>query len=426
MRSFRAGWLIATWTAAFTVCGCSGDSSKPQIQPGADSSAKKSKDAGPITSLKPLSRGETSSKEMTTADEPSKPSSRDVVGADSAGDPVQQMLAEIRKRQSNQPQARSREDFFAQVKDNMDKVIELSAKVVAANPEPNDRDEARMAAMQAIAALTQVDRKGAGLLDKADKLAEEILADTPEGETAAQASFLRVVAHLVIEGEKGMDDPAVTTRLLGMAKEFAEKFPDYSRGNQLLYQISQNAQMAGQYDTAKEALQILVDREGESQMGKIITAKLRLLETIGNPPEITGPTLEGSDVDIASLKGKVVLVDFWATWCGPCVAELPNVKAVYEKYHDQGFEVLAVSFDQTKDVLVKFVDENKLPWPQIFFDEDGKRFWDNPIGQKYGIDGIPATFLIDREGNLQKIGVRGPMLEPAVVELLKVKSPEPN
>jgi thiol-disulfide isomerase/thioredoxin len=224
---------------------------------------------------------------------------------------------------------------------------------------------------------------------------------------------------MLVEGEQSMDDPAVTTRLLGMAKEFAEKFPDFSRGNQLLYQIGQNAVAAEQYDTAKEALQFIADREGDSQMGKIIAAKIHLLETIGKPPEIAGSTLEGTEIDLASLKGRVVLVDFWATWCEPCVTELPNLKAVYEKYHEQGFDVLAISLDTRKSDLVGFVEQNKLPWPQIFFDENGKREWDNPLGQKYGIDGIPATLLVDRDGNLRKIGVRGSMLEPAVVELLK-------
>jgi thiol-disulfide isomerase/thioredoxin len=174
-----------------------------------------------------------------------------------------------------------------------------------------------------------------------------------------------------------------------------------------------------QDDLRVDVLKYVVEIDPDGQIGQIATGKLKLIDTMGKPPEIAGPTLDGNDIDISEFKGKVVLVDFWATWCGPCVGELPNVRRVYDKYHDQGFEVLAVSFDERRTSLEKFVADNGLPWPQIFFDEDGKRYWDNPLGKQYGIDGIPATFLVDRDGNLQKVGVRGEELEPAVVELLE-------
>ena len=116
--------------------------------------------------------------------------------------------------------------------------------------------------------------------------------------------------------------------------------------------------------------------------------------------------LDGKTVSLADYRGKLVLLDFWATWCGPCIAELPNVKEVYEKYHDKGFEIIAISLDTDEAALRKFIREHQLPWRQTF---DGAG-WKTPLVQQYGIRGIPAQFLIDREGRVISVKARGERL----------------
>jgi thiol-disulfide isomerase/thioredoxin len=113
-------------------------------------------------------------------------------------------------------------------------------------------------------------------------------------------------------------------------------------------------------------------------------------------PEFEEKDLDEKPLSLANYKGKVVLIDFWATWCGPCVAELPNVIKAYNKYHDKGFEIVGVSLDSEKEKLVAFIKENKMPWPQYF---DGKG-WESKLGTKYGINSIPATYLVDKEGKI--------------------------
>ena len=123
----------------------------------------------------------------------------------------------------------------------------------------------------------------------------------------------------------------------------------------------------------------------------------------GEPaPAVTLTMLDGTQVPLASLKGKVVVMDFWATWCGPCIAELPNVKKTYAKYHEKGFEIVGVSLDQSKDKLTDFVKENDMPWPQHF---DGLG-WKNEFAVMYGIQGIPAMWLVDKDGNLVDMKAR--------------------
>lgn len=114
------------------------------------------------------------------------------------------------------------------------------------------------------------------------------------------------------------------------------------------------------------------------------------------PLDLKFTAVDGSQVDLANLRGKVVLIDFWATWCPPCRGEVPNVVAAYNKYHDQGFDIVGISLDQDKGALLAFTKEHGMVWPQYF---DGKG-WDNAISRKFGIDSIPAMWLVGKDGKV--------------------------
>ncbi len=134
-------------------------------------------------------------------------------------------------------------------------------------------------------------------------------------------------------------------------------------------------------------------------------------------PDFNETDVAGQPLSIASHKGKVVLIDFWATWCGPCRGELPNVIATYQKHHAQGFDIIGVSLDQDKTQLLKFIKDQNMTWPQ-FFDGQG---WANKLAVKYGIEAIPATFLLDGEGKIIGKNLRGEALEKAVAGALAKK-----
>jgi len=113
-----------------------------------------------------------------------------------------------------------------------------------------------------------------------------------------------------------------------------------------------------------------------------------------SPFELKYTAVDGTKVDVSQMRGKVVLIDFWATWCPPCRAEVPDIVATYNKYHDKGFDVVGVSLDQDKDEMLKFTKEHNMPWPQYF---DGKG-WGNAISSSLGVDRIPIMILLGKDG----------------------------
>ncbi len=135
----------------------------------------------------------------------------------------------------------------------------------------------------------------------------------------------------------------------------------------------------------------------------------------GKAPEINLNDTNGKALPLSSLKGKVVLIDFWASWCMPCRQENPNVVRMYDKYKDKGFTVYSVSLDESKDAWLKAIKDDNLSWPNHVSDLKG---WQSSAAALYSVTSIPATFLLDREGNIIAKNLRGPELEQKLQQVL--------
>jgi thiol-disulfide isomerase/thioredoxin len=193
-----------------------------------------------------------------------------------------------------------------------------------------------------------------------------------------------------------------------LQKDFPQKSPSYVYLRNALDKMSA--------DKARALAREIVDGPAPEKEKIWFKGILHRLDSMGTNVTISFTALDGREVNTAKMKGCVVLVVFWATWCGPCVAETPALQAAYDKFHAQGLEIIGISLDEQEDKgkLEKFLKSRKIPWPQYF---DGKER-ENAIALQFGIDGIPDLFLIDKKGVLRDTNARAG-LEEKISNLLK-------
>lgn len=229
----------------------------------------------------------------------------------------------------------------------------------------------------------------------------------PSLRTEAGYTLVALTATQIVESRDASRLPEFDARAL----EFVRQFPSSPEAMEV---VRVRLDLYEQLDAGK--LESLLKEYAAADNPRIAyEAKRRLAirDLRKKPLDLKFTTVDGAEFNLEKWRGKVVLVDFWATWCGPCRMEIPNVVAAYKKLHDKGFEIVGISLDSSKDKLLAYTKEKEMPWPQYF---DGL-VWENKISRNFGIAGIPAAWLVDKKGFVRLTDARGD-LEGEVSKLL--------
>jgi peroxiredoxin len=219
---------------------------------------------------------------------------------------------------------------------------------------------------------------------------------------AALAPELKEFDSLLAQ-HKGEQTDAVAQILYMKAALYEQVFKDKAKSDALMEQLKRD------FPDSEPVKMLKQQAEAEKVRAALVEG--------ARFPDFEVKDLSDKPLSIANYKGKVVLLDFWATWCGPCVRELPNVIKSYEAHHKDGFEIIGISLDQDRAKLESFIKDKNMTWPQ-YFDGQG---WKNALAGKYGVNSIPATYLLDGQGKIIGKNLRGESLESAVAKALARK-----
>jgi thiol-disulfide isomerase/thioredoxin len=198
------------------------------------------------------------------------------------------------------------------------------------------------------------------------------------------------------QSKESQGDAATLAELEKGIRVLQKEFPKRPEIFGMLMEVAYNSEG----DKARGLIQEITNSSAASDETKqSALSQLWKLDAVGKPVDIQFTSTDGRAVDLAKMKGKVVLIDFWATWCMPCVEEIPHVKEAYDKFHSKGLEIVGINLDRDKESLTEFVSGHQLEWPQYF---DGQE-WQTKFATQYRVDAFPAMWLLDKKGNLRDI-----------------------
>ncbi len=284
-------------------------------------------------------------------------------------------------------------------------VLETAQSILA---EPSISPDLRLKA--ADAELTELSKRletDPKALERLVETSDRLIARFPQTDIATLAAFAKINA-LATAPEKILPDRDHRYDLMSAAAlELGQQTPPHPKAPEILAQLAPAAEQLGKPERALAMYRILDERFHDNPAARFAPGNAYRLSLNGKPvTDFRGIGLDGKPIDLSDFLGKVVLVDFWATWCAPCVKELPELKSLREQLGPKGFEILGVSIDLDPEAAIAFLKENNLGWPQINGAPSPNQSGsvESDLSTRFGVEFIPVKLLIDREGKLVATG----------------------
>ena len=286
-----------------------------------------------------------------------------------------------------------------------------AAEFVSEHPDDPHFWDAKLLVLKTVIFPTPIPERKV-IFSQQENLLASILS-APQAPPAIKQQAERALISEHLDHLDLIDTPAQASELEARIVRYIHEHPDDPKANALQVR---RLDLLQKIDPKKEAdLLATLENNDDPKVAAAARGRGELKTLESTPLDWKFTAVDGRPVDLADWRGKVVLVDFWASWCPDCLREMPEVLAAYHQYHDKGFEVVGVSMDHDKAAMVAFLKKHNIPWPQQY---DGQA-WDSSVAVKYGVKGIPEMWLLDRTGRVVATGVHGSQLDAELGPLFR-------
>ncbi|MCX7424525.1 MAG: TlpA disulfide reductase family protein [Planctomycetia bacterium] len=331
----------------------------------------------------------------------------------------EQLLKFIESLQKMQPENRDKESVIAFLHKAAGAAVKAADKILAGTATKEQKTQAVGAKFGGLALLMRLRDKAAA--DAIERMPEELTKlGLPEVARDVHAALLQMQLRATVAGEPGAK---TVDQVKDAIRAFVADKPDEASAGlvYLAFELFEKSEKTDQVLALCEEYGKVLAKSNDPDIGKLaklFEGTVRRLKLVGSPMEVQGTMVDGKPFDWAKYKGKVVLVQFWATWCEPCMAELANVEEAYKLYRDRGFEVVGISIDDDRQALDEFLAKKTPPWTVLSDIKEGEGKSKHPTPEFYGVIGVPTMILIGQDGKVVSIDARGPRLAEGLEKLL--------